>query len=680
MHVSFSINNTGILTYINNDPVNVTNIKVLVNPQDGCECSGSGINNNYYEPNSILIGNGDGRIISTSEFTYKDCVLEMKCAEAQIIIHNTTDAIGLGTGGNLTLYGGASINKHVFIGEGLDVNLTNITNVATPINGYDAVNKDYLEALLNSIPLNNYVTQPYNYQQFFILNNNVLSPTHIPYLTISADITVSFIAYIYVNSPTFKSLYTIYSYFNGSVWTYFSRFSGPPLDVDFVVTTTNNKLANVCYTNRGLTGTTSIEYYIYEDIQIKPNTSQFNYMLTKSVIPYDFLNYLYTNYHSIKLHIHVWVNNTTAAYFLIDLLLKENEWIINCDRIGPDIGVYFTMKNKNNLGSLQCVNLNNGSVVARVKEYKILQSFSTFRLLNSTFNGLVPPIDIKTDYCQLYIYVEKPEIHQYAFYTIEGFLFNNEWYTNSSFIGDYLHVSFSINNTGILTYINNDPTYITNIKILMVEPDIFIPLQVQDGGTGNSYLEPYSVLIGNGTGPIINTSEFIYQDCILHMKCPESQIVIYNTTDATGLGTGGNLTLYGGASIDKTLYIGNELYVNNVNITPSIGDFNEHVFYGNNNVAIPEIIPGFIFDTTRIKSFVSHIAITVMLVNEQYDVLVVLKGINTSKGWVLNKEFIGDNLNIQFYCNNNGNIEYTSMNFMSWIYTKMRYKADTTTI
>jgi hypothetical protein len=663
---------------------NITNVATPINDYDAVNkkyvddmiyncCTGGGINLfTNFTSGQILIGGSNGSVLGYNSFIFN--------ISSGIYVYNTTDAVGLGTGGNLTLYGGASINKHVFIGQGLDMNISRITNVGTPIEGYDAVNKDYLQALLNNLPRDPYVLKPNNYENSYILNNNVLSPINIPYTTIYGDKTISFIAYIYIENDNSTSLYSIYSYFDGYKWVYYSRFSGPPMNVDFVVTTSSDKIANIGYINRNVVGTTTIQYYIYEDIQISPNLLQYNYTLPKTNTPIDFLNYLYTDLYSVKIHIHVYVNETDASYFIIDLLFKNDKWVMNCDRIGHDIGVNFTMNNNNSIGSIQYTNTNNGTVIARVKEYKILQSYVSYRLLNSTINGLVTPIQLLSDYCQLYIYVEKPEIKQYAFYTVEGLLFNGSWVTNSSFIGDYLHVSFSIDNNGTLTYINEDPVNLTNIKILTVEPKLFVPLQVNQGGTGNTYLQPYSVLIGNGYDPVINTTNFIYQDCALQMKCPSAQIIIYNTTDAAGLGTGGNLTLYGGASIDKSLYVGDALYINNVNITPSAGDINEHVFFANNNVIIPEFITGFVFSTSVVKSFISHISITVMLATQQLDALVILKGINTSSGWKLNKEFIGDNLGIQFYSDMNGNIQYTSIDFPNWIYTKIRFRGETTTI
>ncbi|NDB85010.1 MAG: hypothetical protein EB127_20260, partial [Alphaproteobacteria bacterium] len=116
-----------------------------------------------------------------------------------IFILNTTDATGLGTGGALTITGGLSVDKHVFIGLGLDMNLTNITNLATPINGNDAVNKNYLDAVVVNLPTVIYKLQQNNYVNTLLLNQNQLDAVDIPLLNESADRTVCFITFIYIN-------------------------------------------------------------------------------------------------------------------------------------------------------------------------------------------------------------------------------------------------------------------------------------------------------------------------------------------------------------------------------------------------------------------------------------------------------------------------------------------------
>ena len=139
----------------------------------------------------ILIGSVGSSIIGKNSFIFTD--------DFGIFILNTTDASGLGTGGALTITGGLSVDKHVFIGLGLDMNLTNITNLATPVNGNDAVNKNYLDAVIVNLPTVIYKLQQNNYVNTLLLNQNQLDALDIPLLNESADRTVCFITFIYIN-------------------------------------------------------------------------------------------------------------------------------------------------------------------------------------------------------------------------------------------------------------------------------------------------------------------------------------------------------------------------------------------------------------------------------------------------------------------------------------------------
>lgn len=647
--------------------------------------SGGSLVHLNFTSGQILIGGTGNSIIGRDSFIYTD---------NGIYIYNTTNATGLGTGGALTITGGLSVDKNVYIGGQLNVNLNNITSVATPINPYDAVNKIYVDSLFNSINTGGGGGgtgtgggQQFNYENSFILDNNVTVPTAIPLLLISPDNILSFITYIYVNVSNIDTtivncLYTIYSFYDGTKWIYNTKFTGFISEVNFLVLTDGNQNAVVNYTNTNLSGVSTIKYYVQEDITVNPSNFQYNYNLSPTTGNnyLNFLSFLYNDIVSLKIHVYITID-TSAAFFIFDLLFKEDRWVMNYDRIGDDIGIDFRMTNTSNVGIIQYKNTNGRTVTARFKEYKILDSYSSIQLYNNTYNGVVNRVQIlNTDYVQLYIYVEKPGINQYAFYTIEAFKHLNNWYINSSFIGDYLNVTFHMNSSGYLTYSNPDLVNLTYIKVMIMLPNQNIPLPVISGGTGNTFLEPYAVLIGNGHDPIINTTEFIYKDCTLHMYCKDAQIVIHNTTDASGLGTGGNLTLYGGASINKSLYVGNQLHVNNVNITPSPGDLNERAFYANNNQIIEDPITDFFFDSFIVKSFIAQITITIVLASSQLNALVILKGINTPDGWKLNTEFIGDNTGLKFYCDNSGQVHYTSTNLNNWLSTKIKFRANTTSI
>ena len=708
-----NVNNNKIINvaYPTNDydAVNKLYVDDLFNSiEGGGGGGGTGTGGNIYNFNfstgQILIGGPNESIIGRNAFFYSDTY--------GIFINNSTDASGLGTGGALTITGGLSVDKRVFIGGGLDVNMKNITSVASPINGFDAVNKNYLTASLQNLPTDAYVLSPNNYENLFVLENNIVDPPlPIPLLTISPQKTLSFITYIYVNvhnvdSSIINSLFIIYSFYDGSKWIFNSKFTGFISDVQFYVLTDENYNAVVSYTNTNLSGVSSIKYYVRENMTITPNTSQVNFTLfpTPDDEYVDFLSFLYYEIVCLKLHVYILVENS-AAFFTIDLVFKNNEWVMYSERIGADINVEFYMNNLSNIGLLQYKNLTGKSIIVRLKQYRVLESYSAIQLYNNTTTGILTNVQIiGTEYATLYVYVAKPGVNLYSFFTIEVLKYLDNWYTNTSFRGDFMNVYFQVDTNGFLTYTNPDEVNYTYIKLLLVFPNKYQSLPITSGGTGNTYLEPYSVLIGNGSNPIIHSTEFIYKDCTLHMYCKDAQIIVYNTTDATGVGTGGNLTLYGGASINKSLYVGNKihvtndlyvgdeiqvsnklsvgnsLYVNNVNITPSPGDLTEYSFYAANNQSSQASINGFYFDSLSVQSFIAQITIILTRTTSVLRALVILKGVNTSYGWILRNEYIGDTTGIQFFCNNFGQINYTSTNITNWVSTKINFRATTTSL
>ena len=70
-----------------------------------------------------------------------------------------------------------------------------------------------------------------------------------------------------------------------------------------------------------------------------------------------------------------------------------------------------------------------------------------------------------------------------------------------------------------------------NIRYTKNIQNLFEPLTVTLGGTGHSRFNPYAVLRGNGTNPIIGTDDFIYKDYILTLG-GSSSILLNNTTTA----------------------------------------------------------------------------------------------------------------------------------------------------
>lgn len=69
-------------------------------------------------------------------------------------------------------------------------------------------------------------------------------------------------------------------------------------------------------------------------------------------------------------------------------------------------------------------------------------------------------------------------------------------------------------------------------------------------------------------------------------------VILYSTSNASGVGTGGTLTVNGGAAISKDIYIGGSLYVDNQNISSIFGNTHINSFSGTGVCIISNISIG----------------------------------------------------------------------------------------
>ena len=135
--------------------VNGNKIKNVATPQNGTD----GVNKDYVDSvadrvsgdfltGQVIIGASDGDAIRGYSFLTTDTnTLNLSIP---FILSNPSPTA-------FVCYGGISIDKNVFIGDGLDVNNKRISNVAVPILGTDAVNKDYIQDLFDNFTTGNVV-------------------------------------------------------------------------------------------------------------------------------------------------------------------------------------------------------------------------------------------------------------------------------------------------------------------------------------------------------------------------------------------------------------------------------------------------------------------------------------------------------------------------------------------
>lgn len=630
----------------------------------------------------ILTGSSSSNsITSFNTFTYNGEYLNLN---GNFNLLNTSNSIGLGSGGSLTVDGGASFYKDVYIGGILDVNLQNIKNVQDPIDDYDAVNKRYL---LNAI---SNIDNGTSTSTSFSLNNNVTIPQDIPILTYSST-TRAFVTKIFVQVNQYiGALYTIYGYKTNDNWYINSSYVGSNTGVYFFVRSSSGG-AVLQYTNLNTTGFSKINFDTIKQIDDVSSSTQINVSLSPNTIsPVNILELSFLNsvIDTFKLIIYVESNSDNKyGLILLNAILRDNIWSIHTNNIGDVSGVEFNVLSLPTAGIVQYTNTNSASdYVAKIIRFEILTSQSELTLLANTINptGIgVSQLTFDSVFYtnfQLTCAVEIPSQNKLALYELSGVLSNGLWILNSRFVGDWTGIKFyisTVSGIGILEYtnLNNVNAYMRYVENA---PNVFKPLAVNKGGTGNTYLEPYAVLRGDGSNPIIGTEDFIYKENQLILG-NQSTILLTNTSSTINLTTGSTFIAYGGVSINKELYIGEKLVVKDVDITPNIGDISaEKTFNAQNNQSTPDNVTGFIFNN-QTKSFTGSICVHIITDTDEYDALYELKGIRKKTRWDMNSSYVGDYTGIRFYITNTGQIQYTSDNKTNWISTQMKFRALTTT-
>ena len=689
--IKFYINtisgNTGVLQYINKYSSNTT-IRFIKNIQNLFEPLGvtlGGTGNSRFTPYAVLRGDGTNPIVGTDDFIYKDYQLTLGDSSS-ILLNNTTTATSLTNGGSLTSYGGASFGKDVFIGGELDVNLKNIRNVADPDLDYDAVNKLYVDTAINNLDLNNN-SNPI--EQTFTLNNNIVIPTDIPNFYFSDSIK-AFVSNIYVECGSISALYTIRGINCNLKWILNSSLIGSKCGVEFFIRKENN-VGYIQYINRNITGTTSIKYTVSTQVFTDQTDNQIHYTLSPNIIvntDIPILTFLNTILHSVKLFIYISSElDNRYGLVLANCVLKNNNWVINTYNIGDINGIKFSIRSDTSSSTICYTNsYSSNDYTIRVTNIDILNDQVPIILLANTtlptnINSPLLNTPIDSYYFQISIFVNLPEISKSALYEIQGVVSNNEWNINSRYIGDYTGIRFyitTINSIGYITYtnINNVDAHIRFVKDVPITS--LRPLDVSKGGTGSTYLNPYTILRGNGFNPIIGTNDLIYRDDSLIVG-NNSSIVITNTSSTTNLTTGSTFVAYGGVSINKELFIGKQLVVKDVDITPNKEDISsERIFNSSNNIISPDDIEGFFFTDSITKSFSAMACVNIVTTTDEFDALYEIKGLRKRTGWIIDYTYMGDNVGVDFYIKSDGQLQYTSTNNPNWISSSIKFRALTT--
>ena len=107
---------------------------------------------------------------------------------------------------------------------------------------------------------------------------------------------------------------------------------------------------------------------------------------------------------------------------------------------------------------------------------------------------------------------------------------------------------------GTTLNVNSSLTHVTALGNINTGTWSANTISIPYGGTGKTTFTPNCFVVGNGTNPLITLSEITFDSNIFNVSSP---VYISNTKTSTGIGSGGSLTVLGGASISGKIWTSN---------------------------------------------------------------------------------------------------------------------------
>ena len=237
--------------------------------------------------------------------------------------------------------------------------------------------------------------------------------------------------------------------------------------------------------------------------------------------------------------------------------------------------------------------------------------------------------------------------------TIEGIQTSTGWSIYVTNLGDDIDFLFDITGSGQLQYSSN-----TNYTGWVSTTLNYQVTAIAIGGANTPITLPTS---GNQT--------------------ITGGLAITSTQNATSISSGA-LTVNGGIACAGDLKVGGTFEMVTLSVTDleantiMLSNIN-HIFVGsfsaNNNQTIEDNITGLYFDTTEYRSFSIEMTASLLADNNLYQ-KITIEGIQSSTGWKIFVQDVGDIIDLEFSITPSGQLRYTSPNYSGWISTTLKYQ------
>jgi uncharacterized protein YjbI with pentapeptide repeats len=131
---------------------------------------------------------------------------------------------------------------------------------------------------------------------------------------------------------------------------------------------------------------------------------------------------------------------------------------------------------------------------------------------------------------------------------------------------------------------------------------------------------------------------------------------------------------YTGANLAITSATAGTMIANDTLSIGGISSFFTGSFSANNNVASASNVTGLLFPSASVRSFVATLNINVSKAGGNLNEMVTLEGVQGDSGWSLFDTSLGEDTGLVFTIDSTGQVQYTSINHISWTSTTIRFE------
>jgi len=311
-----------------------------------------------FGPNELLFASTDGSTITSYPTLY--------FSDPTFVIGTTENATGVGSGGALTISGGTSIEKDLYVGGILDMTNGKIKNVSSPTDPKEAANKAYVDSVFRECcgGQEGELTIP--------LSTSIFVPLDISEL-IYDPVVNAFVSYIYFlhtdgTNGNLHTFFKIQGLNNDGTWQIHTSFIGDQPNFDFHIRTTTEGAGVLQYTNYNTTGETTIKVGTLKDpnyLEIK----DIDVIITLSAnqttpVPADLTRLDFAERHSFYVYLYVTISELelTSLYLIQGLQCHDQSWKINVSYVGDNLDIEFDITEN---GILTYTNLHNYDAICK---------------------------------------------------------------------------------------------------------------------------------------------------------------------------------------------------------------------------------------------------------------------------------------------------------------------------